>query len=649
MELYLARSLVNLARDAAFCIDSKGQFLYVNAAFCRLIGYSSAELQLMSLADLDPDFSALLTWPQWQALKPGDPLTTHALYRTKSGQRVPLHLTLNYQKSAGLEFVSIVAHLYTGADQRPPAPRHQCELSAQALQLNQTEADLEVSLAVLRSTLESTSIGILAINFEGDVLYFNRQFVEMWRLPVAISLSRKCTHARAFFEHQVKDAQQFFRAVWDVPSQAEFESYDLIELRDGRILAHYSQPQWLAEQIVGRVWSVWDVTQSKATEHALRLNETRFRTLAEITQASIFLIKSQRICYANPALAALTGYTQAELTDRDFDLNQLIHHRQCRCQRDGQRSLASEYQEIKIRSKDGTTRWLACAVSRVEGRLDFASEPIELVTATDITDYKNAAAELHQALDQAKQLSQLREHFVRMLCHQLCTPLSVIALSTDLLKRHLKQLSDEHQSHLDHIQGAVKQISQLVDEVLLFDQSESMKLQCEPRSLNLDQFCREVVAQMQIVAGTQKIICFLSQGHGADVALDPKLLQPVLINLLSNAIKYSPPSQPITVTLNCQPEQAIFEVKDAGIGIPAADIPHLFESFYRGSNVSTIPGTGLGLALVQLFVGLHEGEITVNSQVGVGTTFTLRLPLNQTLNKAKAVTRVSPLNLLSRS
>ena len=105
-------------------------------------------------------------------------------------------------------------------------------------------------------------------------------------------------------------------------------------------------------------------------------------------------------------------------------------------------------------------------------------------------------------------------------------------------------------------------------------------------------------------------------------------MQPILTNLLSNAVKYSPAGSTVSLELSCQDGEAVFQIKDAGIGIPAAEQKQLFEPFYRGSNVGNIPGTGLGLAFVKKLVDLHGGQIAVTSVVGVGTTFTVTLPLS---------------------
>ena len=111
--------------------------------------------------------------------------------------------------------------------------------------------------------------------------------------------------------------------------------------------------------------------------------------------------------------------------------------------------------------------------------------------------------------------------------------------------------------------------------------------------------------------------------------MDEKLLRHIFNNLLSNAIKYSPDGGTVSVKLTCEDKKVFFQVCDQGIGIPKEDQDNLFKSFSRASNVGTIAGTGLGLSIVKQCVDLHNGEIAVNSQVGIGTTFTINLPLGK--------------------
>jgi signal transduction histidine kinase len=132
---------------------------------------------------------------------------------------------------------------------------------------------------------------------------------------------------------------------------------------------------------------------------------------------------------------------------------------------------------------------------------------------------------------------------------------------------------------------------------------------------------------MQLMSNSsQDAIAFVSRGNCSTAHVDKKLLQLILTNLLSNAIKYSPPASTVDLELSCQDGDVIFQIKDAGIGIPAVDQQRLFEPFHRGSNVGDVLGTGLGLAVVKKLVYLHGGQIAVASVVGVGTTFTVTLP-----------------------
>jgi len=180
----------------------------------------------------------------------------------------------------------------------------------------------------------------------------------------------------------------------------------------------------------------------------------------------------------------------------------------------------------------------------------------------------------------------------------------------------------------------------MLDEVLLVGKAEARKLEFNPAPMNVIQFCRSFVEELQQGSGREHTIIFTLQGLSTEgemesnsspctaANLDKKLLQYIVSNLLSNAIKYSPVSSTIQLVLTCQDNQIEIQIQDEGIGIPEEDQLRLFEAFHRAVNVEGIPGTGLGLVIVKNAVDVHGGSITINSKVGEGTTFTVRLPLN---------------------
>lgn len=255
------------------------------------------------------------------------------------------------------------------------------------------------------------------------------------------------------------------------------------------------------------------------------------------------------------------------------------------------------------------------------------------------------AVELSEAIQQLNREKALRQqaemaledekqaedfwHFVSMVCHEFRSPLNIISLSTSLLKRHHHRWTEEKKlQYLQRLQTTVENISLLMDEVLTIARVKAGKLKFDPTPLNPIQFCRDILTEMNLNESSQHKVTFVSQGD-CQVCVDQKLLHPILRNLLLNAVKYSPIGSTIDLVLSYQDEKVVFLVKDWGIGIPYSDQQQLFKPFHRGGNVGDIPGNGLGLALVKKLVDLHNGQINVVSEVGVGTTFAIALPLSQ--------------------
>jgi signal transduction histidine kinase len=247
----------------------------------------------------------------------------------------------------------------------------------------------------------------------------------------------------------------------------------------------------------------------------------------------------------------------------------------------------------------------------------------------DITERKQAEADIRYALEKEKQLIELKSRFITTASHEFRTPLTTILMSAKLLEQFSDQASEEKKClYFDRIQTATKRMIQLLDEVLLIGTAEAGKLEFNLAPLHLEKFCRELVEEMQLSVDGKHLIKFESQEQQNTADVDEKLLRYILNNLLSNAIKYSPKGGSITFNLIVEQEKAIFEIQDQGIGIPVTDREKLFNSFHRGSNVANISGTGLGLSIVKQCVDAHGGKIVVKSEVGVGTAFIVTLPLN---------------------
>lgn len=247
-----------------------------------------------------------------------------------------------------------------------------------------------------------------------------------------------------------------------------------------------------------------------------------------------------------------------------------------------------------------------------------------MLVCQNITDFKT-----RQHLEKEQEMTELKYRFVTIASHELRTPLAGMMLASGILRRYWETTSDEEKwEALQDIMAGLDRMSNLLDNILVVGKSDSGKLPFEPQEIDLIHFCRDLVREHEKSLGqTHTTIAEYNTDSLAFLG-DPKLLRLIFGNLLSNAYKYSPEATTVHFFLHCTPQNVTITVQDAGIGIPAEDIPHLFDSFHRGKNVGEIQGTGLGLAIVERAVKMHGGAIAVESTVNVGTTFRVVLPLS---------------------
>lgn len=236
--------------------------------------------------------------------------------------------------------------------------------------------------------------------------------------------------------------------------------------------------------------------------------------------------------------------------------------------------------------------------------------------------------QVQRSLLQEKELSDLKVSLFSMISHEFRTPLTVILSSSQLLEGSLKEADRSSLKNLYRIQSSVKLMNQFLTDILILTRAESGNLSCNLEPLDIESFCLNLVEDFQFLNKNNLPIQFVSEAFMIRPHLDEKLLYSILSNLLLNAMKYSPTGENISLILQKQSDQIIFQVQDQGIGIAEEDRPKIYEPFYRGQNVDNIIGTGLGLAVVKKCVELHRGEIVLKSEVNKGTIFTVKLPIS---------------------
>ncbi|MGZ9165548.1 MAG: ATP-binding protein [Anaerolineales bacterium] len=231
----------------------------------------------------------------------------------------------------------------------------------------------------------------------------------------------------------------------------------------------------------------------------------------------------------------------------------------------------------------------------------------------------------NQTLERLEALFTSQQRLLADVSHELRTPLTVIKGNVDLIRR-MKRLDEESLMSIDHEAG---RLTRLVGGLLLLAQAESGKLALSMQQVELDLLLTEVFQEMSILAGT-RVRVHLNEIDQVYVKGDRDRLKQVFINLVANAIQYTPQGGEVFLSLEKIGEQARIICRDTGPGIPAEDLPHIFERFSRAEKSRTrgrTTGFGLGLSIANWIVERHGGRIEVDSKEGQGTTFAIWLPV----------------------
>ncbi len=237
--------------------------------------------------------------------------------------------------------------------------------------------------------------------------------------------------------------------------------------------------------------------------------------------------------------------------------------------------------------------------------------------------------ELYEALKKEKDLNELKSRFVSTASHEFRTPLSAINFAAGSMKKYWSKMEPIMiEKKLDKIEKQVLHMTNLLDDVLLVGQAEAGEMRNHPLTLNLGNFIGEIIEEVYHSSQkAQKIVLIDAKKlKNTDIFIDEKLGRNIFVNIISNAVKFSLDAHQVTVELSSEKDHTIISVTDFGIGIPESELNSIFMPFMRGKNVDLIQGTGLGLSIVKDAVSLIGGKIVINSKVGEGTTFVVKIP-----------------------
>jgi PAS domain S-box-containing protein len=491
--------------------------------------------------------------------------------------------------------------------------------------LSESEQRLKTVLEEREIVLDNSIVGICFLTIEGRLRWANRAMLEMLGAagqPV-LSMEPFYLSRREYLEVGKEVAQAAGRG-------EVYQRELLMQRLDGTRLwiLLSGKPVSPDDLHQGTVWVIMDITRRKELEEQLHHTMSEREAILNNAVVGIVLSVKRRHEWVNEKFAQMLGYPRQVLIGLGSDY---LHPDLESWERFGVEArtaliATNSYTcELRLRRRNGELFWVEMGGSCVRPNDPDAGV---IWTFLDITSRKKSDAEMREALEQQKVLNELRSRFVAMTSHEFRTPLAAILTAEELLRHYGDRLpAEERRETLDSIAAGVQRMSRMLDRVLLLGKAEARMLDFKPKDMDVRALCPKLVeeARLQHPQGAARVVCDVAP----EVSLglyDEKLLRHIFGNLLSNAIKYSPQGGEVRFEVRREGADTVFRVADQGIGIPPEELGHLFESFHRASNVGEIQGTGLGLAIVKNAVDMHGGSISVDSRLGAGTAFTVRLP-----------------------
>jgi PAS domain S-box-containing protein len=385
-------------------------------------------------------------------------------------------------------------------------------------------------------------------------------------------------------------------------------------------------------------------------EEELRQSEERFRLLVrEVREYAIFMLDIHGyIASWNAGAQLIKGYTAQEIIGRHFSIfypsEAVAVHRPQRALEIAIADGVYKEEGWRVR-KDGTRFWASVVITALH---DDSGDLRGFGKVTrDLTERKQAEEAQRQLQEQQLQLTReesaraqaeanmrLRDGFLNATAHELRTPVTAVLGYAQLLRRRLDRPEvtfEQVRQPVQAIAEQAKRLDRLTTMLLDITRLEHGRFALERRTMNLCATIELVVHEFRRLSERHTITVELPDTP-LFVAGDELRLEQVLYNLLQNAVKYSPVGGTIAVSAGREEQYAVITVRDQGVGIPAEELPHIFERFYRATNIpeGSISGLGLGLYLVRALIEMHGGTVDVRSVVGEGTTFRVRLPLIST-------------------
>ncbi|HEX5743708.1 MAG TPA: PAS domain S-box protein [Flavobacteriaceae bacterium] len=498
----------------------------------------------------------------------------------------------------------------------------------------------------LSSLFKNIDAGILLIDENGKTVYANQRYLNIFDIQTPLNQFIGKTANELAQENLVhfENPSQNLSRVFTLLNDRKLVRKEEVRFKNGNIFERDYIPIYETGVYKGHFWMYYNVTTEK--QLTAELNNYKYA----LDQSSIVVIanKDGIITNVNDKFCDISKYTKEELLTSKMNLVNSAYHPTEFFENlwDTIQSGKVLRTEIRNKSKDGHFYWVD---STIIPFVDENNIPFQYVAIqSDITSKKEFEAQLVHAKQDAENSLKIKEEFISNMSHEIRTPMNALIGFTDLLLE--TELTTEQREHLITIKNSEKLLLTLINDILDLAKLESGKIFLENVPFNIHDTLQEVVKLLNVNA-TEKNIeleLFINSKVPQMIIGDTTRVQQIILNTVGNAIKFTEKGEVsiyVKSIITQHKEVTItFEIKDTGIGIPKSKLDTIFDSFEQASNSTTrlYGGTGLGLSIVKKLVDTMNGEITVESEVEVGSTFKIKIPFKMVDDGSVSLAQIMP-------
>ena len=364
------------------------------------------------------------------------------------------------------------------------------------------------------------------------------------------------------------------------------------------------------------------------SDRELQESHQEQQAILETLPTGLAIVRDRVIERCNPSLEQMFGHATGTLIGRNV---QCLYEREVEFDRFGhliynEIELANRFGgEIPAVRPTGERFW-----TWVEGRSIFPerSQRHAVFSITDITPQKQQQELLSRQKEELHSATQAKNRFIRMVSHEFRTPFGLLTTSADILDRYWDRLTTAERTTQSHrIRDGVQQINSLINSILAYNHSDAEFAETAPERVDVGALCHQIATDAAAVWSRGHSFQLTIAKECGDMLLDEVLFRRIVQNLLSNAFNYTEPDGSVQLTLSTRADKLLLEVADSGIGIDGDDQQHIFDEYFRGHNIGTRRGLGLGLSIVHDAVQRLKGTIRAESASGKGTVMRVKLPV----------------------